>query len=150
MGLIDLSRVLKLLCALSLSLSFTTAFGAEYIIRIVRVDPLQEQLNLSADQLNNFITAYKDYSKKKISGIRRARLKARGSDDATRRVSRAVKKANEKFDKDAHEILTDEQFTLYLAAREQIVGSLADRRSGFSDASIPNPGGLLAEHGGGN
>ena len=121
-------------------------------VAIVRVDPLKEQLALTETQHSAFMAAYRDYAAKKESSLRRAKLKARGKEDATRRSERAIRKAHEGFDKDIREILTREQFTLFLTARAQIVGSLSQRQSGFSDASIPNPGGLLGEPGvyGGN
>lgn len=132
---------------LTFALLATLATTVQAKVTIVRVDPLQETLALNEEQLDQFLAAYQDYSKKRKSAIRRARLKARGSDDATRRVNKALKKVNKSFDEKIHAILEEDQFTQFLAARETVVGQLSDRRAGFSDASIPNPGGLLAEPG---
>ena len=136
------------LIALVLLAASITGLQAE--VRIVHVDPLKDQLELSATQLEHFLSAYRDYASKRKSAVRRARLKARGSDDAARRVKKALKKTNARFDEQIETILEDAQFTLYLASRDLLVSQLARRRTGFSDASIPNPGGLLAGQGGGN
>ena len=140
-------RIFTCSCLIILFVTLSQLTFAESIIRIERIDPLQEQLQLSNKQLDSFLGAYQDYAAKRKSGIRRARLKARGADDASRRINRAKKKTNEKFDEAIHSVLNEDQFTRYLDVREQIIASLSNRRSGFSDSSIPNPGGLLADPG---
>ena len=142
---------MKLWVALTLFL-FVTSVVAAAEVRIVQVNPIKEQLGLTTEQFDKFLVAYRDFEKKRKSAIRRAQLKARGSDDAMRRVKRADKKVNASFDKKVATLLEEKQFALYLATRDLVVNRLSDRRAGFSDASIPNPGGLLAAPGvyGGN